>query len=193
MAELIVFMEYKKVLAISGSTRQQSTNDSLIKAIEDLCVNVFDITVYKGIAGLPQFNPDDDIEDVDTKVAEFREQLYAADGILICTPEYAHGVPGTLKNAIDWTISSSNFPHKPTMLITASTDGKYGHAALLETLKVIEAKNVMNLQMVIPFVKTKISLDGKITDSKTLAGLETIIAEFIKTLNDHSHPFKNNS
>ncbi len=73
-------------------------------------------------------------------MANFREQLDDAEGIIICTPEYAHGVPGALKNAIDWTISSSNFPHKPTLLITASTDGKYGHAALLETLTAIEAK-----------------------------------------------------
>ena len=65
-----------------------------------------------------------------------------ADGVIICTPEYAHGVPGSLKNAIDWTVGTGEFSGKPTMLITASTDGKNGHKALLETLKVIEAKNI---------------------------------------------------
>lgn len=184
-------MNRKKVLAISGSTRQQSTNDNLIKAITDLSAETLDITVFKGIAGLPQFNPDDDIEDVAKEVTEFRNLLDEAEGIIICTPEYGHGVPGTLKNAIDWTISSSNFPHKPTMLITASTDGKYGHAALLETLKVIEAKNVMNLQLVIPFIKTKVSIDGKITDDKTLKEVNDLIIEFVKTINNNIDPFDN--
>ncbi len=177
-------MSKKKVLAILGSTRQNSTNHSLIKAIADLSAESLDITVFDGIANLPQFNPDNDGESIASEVADFRQQLNNAEGILICTPEYAHGVPGTLKNAIDWTISSSEFPHKPTMLITASTDGSYGHKALMETLKAIEAKNVDNLQMVILFAKTKISIDKKITDKKTFADVKALIATFIETLND---------
>jgi len=177
-------MNKKKVVAISGSTRQNSTNENLIKAIADLSTESIDITVFNGIANLPQFNPDNDGDNAAPEVAGFRQQLKNADGIIICTPEYAHGVPGALKNAIDWTISSSEFPHKPTMLITASTDGKYGHKALLETLKVIEAKNVENLQLVISFVKTKISADGKITDEKTLTEVKGLIVNFIETLND---------
>jgi chromate reductase len=174
----------RKILAISGSTRQQSSNDSLIKAIVVLSGDMLDITVYKRIYYLPQFNPDDDVEDIADEVAVFRQQLNNAEGIIICTPEYAHGVPGSLKNAIDWTISSSSFPHKPTMLITASTDGKYGHAALLETLKVIEAKNVINLQLVLPFIKTKINQDGKSIDNKTHDEVRKLINVFIETIND---------
>ena len=177
-------MTKKKVLAILGSTRHKSINHSLIKAIADLSAESLDITVFNEIANLPQFNPDNDGECIASEVADFRQQLNNAEGILICTPEYAHGVPGTLKNAIDWTISSSQFPHKPTMLITASTDGSYGHKALLETLKAIEAKNVDSLQMVISFAKTKISRDNKITDIKTLADVKALITTFIETLND---------
>ncbi len=179
-------MTKKKILAISGSTRKNSTNHNLIKALADLAVESLDITIFEGLSSIPQYNPDDDGEHVAAEVANFREQLNDAEGIIICTPEYAHGVPGTLKNAIDWTISSSNFPHKPTLLITASTDGKYGHAALLETLTAIEAKNVMNLQLVIPFVKTKINAEGTITDSKTLGEVKKLIADFSKTINDAS-------
>ncbi len=175
-------MNNKKVVAICGSTRQNSINHSLIKAIADLSAANLDITIYNGIGNLPQFNPDDDGDSVATEVADFRQLLGDTDGVIICTPEYAHGVPGTLKNAIDWTISSSSFPHKPTMLITASTGGHYGHKALMETLKAIEAKNIDNLQMVIPFVKTKVSMDGKITDDNTLAQVKTHIADFIETI-----------
>ncbi len=175
-------MDKKKVVAISGSTRQMSINHSLIKAISDLSYASLDISIYDGIAKLPQFNPDNDGDSVAKEVAHFRQQLDNADGVIICTPEYAHGVPGTLKNAIDWTISSSQFPHKPTMLITASTGGNYGHKALMETLKAIEAKNIDNLQMVIPFIKTKVSMDNKITDDNTLVEVKKLIASFIETL-----------
>ena len=104
---------------------------------------------------MPQVNPDNDGADVANEVADFRQLLNNAQGIIICTAEYAHGVPGTLKNAIDWTISSSQISHKLTMLITASTDGSFGHKALLETLEAIEAKNIDNLQLVISFAKKK--------------------------------------
>jgi len=177
-------MNMKKVVAISGSTRQNSINHSLIKAIADLSATSLDISIFDGIANLPQFNPDNDGDSVVKEVADFRQQLKNADGVIICTPEYAHGVPGTLKNAIDWTISSSSFPQKPTMLITASTGGNYGHKALMETLKAIETKNIDNLQMVISFVKTKISVDNKITDDNTLAEIKTLIAGFIETINN---------
>jgi chromate reductase len=175
----------KKVIAIPGSTRKNSSNHGLIKAIADLSGDELDIIVYEGISTLPQFNPDKDNENVAVEVADFRHQLDNADGIIICTPEYAHGVPGTLKNAIDWTISSSQFPHKPTMLITASTDGSYGHKALLETLKIIEAKNIDKHEMVIRFVKTKINNENKIIDEETLAQVKILIANFIKTLNEN--------
>lgn len=177
-------MNNKKVIAICGSTRQASINHSLIKAIADLSAANLDITIYNGIANLPQFNPDLDGEDVANEVADFRQLVNNAEGIIICTPEYAHGVPGTLKNAIDWTISSSQFPHKPTMLITASTDGSFGHKALLETLKAIEAKNIDNLHLVISFVKTKINYENQITDIKTHNEVQALLTRFIQTLSE---------
>jgi chromate reductase, NAD(P)H dehydrogenase (quinone) len=81
--------------------------------------------------------------------------ISTATAVIICTPEYAHGVPGTLKNAIDWTVSANEFNNKPTALITASTDGTYAHNALLETLRVIEAKNIDRHQLLIQFAKLK--------------------------------------
>ena len=169
-------------MAISGSTRKNSVNDNLIKAITELSAATMEIIVFHGIEKIPHFNPDNDDENVPEEVRRFRKQLDASAGVLICTPEYAHGVPGTLKNAIDWTVSSSNFPHKPTLLITAATDGSFGHKALMETLKAIQAKNIENLQLVIPFVKTKVSRDGIITDEATLIALKQLVADFSETM-----------
>jgi NAD(P)H-dependent FMN reductase len=144
----------KKILAVSGSTRKDSTNEHLINAIAEITREWFKIQPYLSISALPHFSPDL-VNDAGTEVNEFRALIRESDAIIICTPEYAHGVPGSLKNAVDWTIGSSDFSGKIVMLITASSEGKFGHLSLLETLRVIEAIVVPELQLLIPFAKTK--------------------------------------
>jgi chromate reductase len=172
----------KKVFAISGSTRANSTNHNLIRAIAQLMKEDISIEVYEGINRLPHFDPGLIDASVPAEVAAFRKKLTAADGILICTPEYAHGVPGSLKNAIDWTVGSCEFSGKPTVLITASTDGTHGHAALLETLRVIEARSVDELQLLVRFARTKITSAGDINDTATLEDIKRVMTRFIKLL-----------
>lgn len=180
----------KKILAISGSTRAQSSNLSLIKAITDLYSDQLDIRLYHGIADIPHFNPDNDNEHPPEKVVEFRNQLKDADGILICTPEYAMGVPGTLKNAIDWTVSSMEFSHKPVALITASSLGEKAHRSLTDTLLIIEADIPESSRLLISFIKSKIK-DNKITDSETLSQVQLLIESLMKRMaseNDFLQP-----
>ncbi|GHN01046.1 NAD(P)H dehydrogenase (quinone) [Cytophagales bacterium WSM2-2] len=179
-------MTKKKIIAISGSTRQSSSNLNLINAIIDLTKDKFEISVFNRIDELPHFNPDLDNETPPEAVKSFRKQLKDADGILICTPEYAMGVPGTLKNAIDWTVSSCEFSHKPVALITASSQGENGHASLLKTLKIIESNITDETQLVISYVKTKVSRDNKITDQTTLSQVNSLIDALNKTIIDTS-------
>lgn len=174
--------ERKKVLAISGSTRKNSTNHRLLKAIATISKNNFDTIFYNELSLLPSFNPDVDNGKVAKEVVRFRRLISESDGVIICTPEYAHGVPGSLKNAIDWTVGTGEFSHKPTLLITASTDGKYGHPALLETLRVIEAENINELQFLISFASTKINTENKIIDSQTLERVKTLLNKFEATM-----------
>src|SRR4030095_12217919 len=143
----------KRIIAISGSTRANSTNLYLINAIAELYTGLIDIKIFEGLAQIPHFNPDLDGDDPPKEVAVFRKQLIEADGILICTPEYAMGVPGTLKNAIDWTVSSMEFSHKPVALITASSAGHKGHQSLMETLRIIESDIPDTSQLLISHIK----------------------------------------
>jgi NAD(P)H-dependent FMN reductase len=172
----------KKILAISGSTRKSSSNLNLIKAIIDLHANELDIKIFDSLSEIPHFNPDLDTELPPETVLDFRKQLKEADGILICTPEYAMGVPGTLKNAIDWTVSSCEFSNKPVALITASSLGEKAHASLLETLKIIESNIPDESQLLISSVKTKVNQEGKITDLQTLEKVKKVIASLTNTI-----------
>ena len=163
-----------KILAISGSTRKESSNLNLIKAIADLTSEVFDITIFEGLSTLPHFNPDLDNEDSPQEITDFRNQIRTADGILICTPEYALGVPGSLKNAIDWTVSSMEFSKKPVALVTASLSGEKAHNSLLGTLLMIEAHLTADTHLLIPYIKTKVTKDHKITDQLTLDSINKL-------------------
>jgi NAD(P)H-dependent FMN reductase len=168
-----------KILAISGSTRKESSNRNLIKAIANLTSEIFDITIFEGLVTLPHFNPDLDNENVPSEITDFRNQVREADGILICTPEYAMGVPGSLKNAIDWTVSSMEFSKKPVALITASLSGEKAHRSLLGTLLIIEAHLTDDTQLLIPYIKTKVTDDYKITDQLTLASIHKLTKSLI--------------
>ena len=164
-----------KIFAISGSTRKTSSNLNLIKAIADLTSELFTITIFDGLSNLPHFNPDLDNGSVPQEVKDFRAQLREAEGVLICTPEYAIGVPGTLKNAIDWTVSSMEFSQKPVALITASLSGEKAHDSLLGTLLIIEARMTSDTQLLIPFIKTKVTDEGKIIHSDTLISVNKLV------------------
>jgi len=174
-------MTKKKIFAISGGTRTNSSNLSLIKAIEKLTADQLTFHIFNDLAALPHFNPDLNSDEIDI-VKNFRKQISESDGVLICTPEYAHGVPGSLKNAIDWTVGTAEFSQKPTVLITASTDGEFGHQALLETLRVIEAKNIDELNLLIQFIRSKVNISNEIIDEQLKTDLNKLMFNFIKIL-----------
>lgn len=175
----------KSVFAICGSTRAASSNLSLLRAIQLAAAEKFTMEIFIGLATIPHFNPDLDKEDPPVEIISFRKKLNAADGILICTPEYAMGVPGSLKNAIDWTVSSCEFSKKPTALITASSLGEKAHASLLETFKIIEADVRPATELLIPHIKMKIGENDLIKDAGTKSKLEQLIFDFSEIMH---HP-----
>lgn len=169
-------IEKKNIFAICGSTRAISSNLNLIRAIEELSSDTFNITIFNDLSSIPHFNPDIDNNDPPDEVKRFRRQLNVSDGVLICTPEYAMGVPGSLKNAIDWTVSSCEFSNKPVALITASSLGQKGHASLLETLRIIEANVPDETNLVISHIKTKVNSQNKITNEQTLSEVKSVLS-----------------
>jgi chromate reductase, NAD(P)H dehydrogenase (quinone) len=171
------------IFVICGSTRKNSSNHQLIETIGKLYAVDFSFHLFDALEEIPAFNPDAEAVASPPAVVRFRRQIQQADGVMICTPEYAHGVPGALKNALDYTVGSGDFSGKPTVLITASTDGRFGHAALLEVLRVIECKNIDQLQLLIPFIKTKLGAGWQITDDSTRLAVEELMRNFKLIIN----------
>src|SRR5271155_3416221 len=102
----------KNILAISGSLRSGSSNYAILRALGQMVPPDFSYTIYNGISEIAAFDPGLDNDTPPSAAAAFRKKLAQADGVIICSPEYAYGVPGALKNALDWTVSSASFSGK---------------------------------------------------------------------------------
>jgi chromate reductase, NAD(P)H dehydrogenase (quinone) len=128
-----------RILAISGSLRYQSTNTSLLRALSLLAPPELDVVVYEELDRIPPFNPDRETDNESGPVADFRAAIRDSDAVLFSTPEYAHGVPGALKNALDWIVGSGELSGMPVALVNASSRGTYAQTSLKETLTTMDA------------------------------------------------------
>jgi chromate reductase len=99
-----------------------------------------EIVIYEELDQIPPFNPDKEEDNSSGPVARFRTALQEADAVLFSTPEYAHGVPGTLKNALDWVVGSGELSGKPVAMVNASSRGTYAQASLKEILTTMDAR-----------------------------------------------------
>jgi chromate reductase, NAD(P)H dehydrogenase (quinone) len=167
-----------KILAITGSTRHNSSNFKILKFISEQINPRFEVEIFEGLAGMPHFNPDLDTDNSPENVVLFRDKIAAADGIIICTPEYVFSLPGSLKNALEWCVSTTIFSNKYVGLITASASGEMGHEQLLLIMKTLEAKFEKDSQLLISGIRGKIDAEGKIINNETVIALQSFIQDF---------------
>mgnify|MGYP005666287211 CR=1 FL=1 len=180
----------KTILAISGSTKESSTNTTILKAIKTRYADQFDVHIYDQLTELPYFNPDLDLEPFPQSVLRFRQLIESADGVLFCTPEYVFSLPGILKNAIEWTVSTTVFSDKPVAIITAATSGKKAHESLHLVMTTIMANIAPEAHFLIQAPKTKLNAQGEISDPATLAKMDTLIQALLTTINHQEHATK---
>lgn len=153
------------ILAVSGSLRAASKNATVLEAARLLAPPGVAIELDDSISALPHYNPDLDTLDgagMPEAAARWRARVGAADGLLLSSPEYAHGVPGVLKNALDWLVSSTEFPGKPVALLTASPLSVHAPAQLREILRTMNARFVDDASVTVP-------LDGCARDARAVA------------------------
>jgi NAD(P)H-dependent FMN reductase len=130
-----------RILCISGSVRQASTNTALLQAIAAHCADLAGFA-FAPIGALPIFNPDLEGDRTPAAVEQFARSVADSDGLLFAVPEYAHGIPGGLKNALDWLVSRSEFPDKPMMMVHASARGFHARESLAEVLRTMSGRLV---------------------------------------------------
>jgi NAD(P)H-dependent FMN reductase len=159
-----------RVLAISGSLRRLSSNTALVSAAVRVAPAGVEVSVYRELADVPPFNPDLDTDTAPAAIGRLRAALDACDAILICSPEYAHGVSGMLKNALDWVVGSGELIGKPVALINASTRATHAYAALKETLTTMSGRVVEEAAVTIPLDGSKCDADSIAADAH-LSGL----------------------
>ena len=160
-----------KILAISGSLRALSSNTAMLRAAAALAPSTIEFTLFERIGNLPHFNPDIDGETVSPFVTDFRTALRMADAVIFSVPEYAHGVPGFLKNALDWVVGSGELAEKPVALFNPTARGTYAQASLSETLTVMAAKLVPEAAVTLQALGKPISEDSILRDAEMSAKL----------------------
>ena len=138
------------VLTVSGSLRAASSNTTLLAAAAHLAPGGVSVSPYTALSALPAFNPD--VEESDgalPSVTHWRNAVKAADAVLLSSPEYAHGIPGALKNALDWMVGSGELVAKPVGVLSASTYSTFVHPQLVEVLTVMSATIVPEATIVL--------------------------------------------
>jgi len=159
-----------RVLAIPGSLRTTSSNAAVLRAAAGVAPPGTELELYDGVGGLPHFSPDLDVEPLPQPVAALRARIAAVDALAISSPEYAHGMPGSLKNALDWLVSATEPLDKPVLVVSASPAGAvHAHAQLLEVLRTMSLRVIDGGAHV--FSRGKLDADGRLTAPELLAAL----------------------
>ncbi len=129
-----------RILTLCGSLRARSLHRSLLRAYARLAPAGLQIEHYERTGDLPHFNPDLDGATVPEPVAELRRRIAGADALVLSTPEYAHGLPGSLKNALDWLVSDPAFAGKPVAILHVSHGSGRAADSLREVLRTMSAR-----------------------------------------------------
>jgi chromate reductase len=172
-----------RILLVSGSLREGSTNASVLRTAQQVAPAGVATTAYGEMGTLPHFNPDDDREGeaVHPAVNELRAQIAAADAVLICTPEYAGALPGALKNLLEWTVGDAGTYRKPIAWINAAgpaapTGAADAHDSLRKVLGYVHAEIVEEACVRIPVTRDAVGPDGTLSDPTMRSAVAAVLA-----------------
>ncbi|WP_295750010.1 NADPH-dependent FMN reductase [Undibacterium sp.] len=148
-----------KILALSGSLRAASLNSALLRVFARLAPADISIQQFDGMAHLPLFNPD--LENLNLPpVAALREAIRDADVLLIASPEYAHGITGVMKNALDWMVSCEVFVNKPVVILNASPRATHADASLREIITMMSGDIIAEASITLAIVGARLDEEG---------------------------------
>jgi chromate reductase len=155
----------------SGSLGAGSANAAaLTAAIDTLALRGVDAIAIEGLADIPPFRADL-VDDAPDPVRTFRAAVESVDGLLVAAPEYAGGVAGVVKNALDWLVGSGSLYHRVAGVSSAgTTGGTFAIEQLVRTISWQGGLVVATLAIASP--RTKQDATGAFTDSATLSAID---------------------
>jgi chromate reductase len=173
-----------RVLGIAGSLRSRSLNRTLLHAAVELAPAGMEIRIYEGLGDVPPFNEDVESQGDPAPVRALKVAIQESEGVLIATPEYNYGVPGVLKNAIDWAsrpAGKSPLNRKPAAIMGASM-GAHGTAraqpALRQTFVFTETYVMLRPELYVARAHEKVDADGRVVDEPTRQQLRKVLGAF---------------
>ncbi|MCC6243888.1 MAG: NAD(P)H-dependent oxidoreductase [Gemmatimonadaceae bacterium] len=165
------------LLTVSGSLRVGSSNSALLAAAAACVASGVTVAPFVELASLPAFNPDEEAAGViPASVLAWRRALTKADAVLFSSPEYAHGIPGALKNALDWIVGSGEMVNKPVGVLSASAASQYAHPQLVEVLHVMSARIIPSAVAIVDIPRRGVNAAGLLADPSIAAALRTVVA-----------------
>ena len=176
-----------KLMLVSGSGRSGSTNAAVLRTAASLTPDGVEAEMFNEVGELPLFNPDDDREGqpTDPRVAAMRQAVAAADGLLICTPEYAGALPAALKNLLEWTIGDAGTYDMPVGWINAagvaSPNGTAdAHESLRKVLQYAGADIAEDVCVRVPVLRQMVDARGQIADPQARDAIEASVARLAR-------------
>lgn len=157
-----------RFLALCGSLRRDSYNAALLRAIKCLAEPQVEVDVFGGMGNLPLFNPDGD-PSASPVVRDLFGRVKLSNALIIASPEYAHGVTGTMKNALDWLVGFEPFAGKAVAVLNASPRAIHADMALKETLRTMAARIIESASITLPLLGSGLD-DAGIVQSTEISG-----------------------
>lgn len=169
--------------ALCGSQRQASSSRRLLEALQSACPGDVTIVICDLIGDLPIFNPDHEGGKTPPLVETFAAEIRKADGLIVSCPEYAHGIPGGFKNALDWLVSRDEVPFKPLMFAHASHRGDLVLAQLTDVLQTMSLRIVQDAFLRLPIAgKSDEAQAQMLLEARESGLLSASLGRFVRTI-----------
>jgi len=175
-----------KILAISGSLRAASINSAFCRAAARLAPRSMQVTVFTSLGELPLFNPDLEANPSHL-VQSFRAVVAQADAMIIASPEYAHGVSGAMKNALDWLVSFEGVVSKPIALVNTSPRAHHAYDALREILQTMSTDIVAQASVTVPLLGSCIAEEAMVNSTQVSQAIRGCLGALESTLVRRRH------
>lgn len=167
------------LLAISGSLRAASTNSRLLAAAARCAPAGSTLEITTPLRDLPPFDPDES-PDAHPAVSRWVDDVRRAAGLVISTPEYARGYPGSLKNAFDWLVPTDAFIRKPFMLLNASARGTVAQQTLTAVLETMSGIHITDATVTVPLLGTQLDVDGILANAEFASRIREALGRFVR-------------